>query len=305
MRSDHNSAHAWYVVGGDPAVLSRCAGLATVAAMSDPPGTRTVSPVLLGAGDAGWLPVTSGESGAAVFRSADATRYAKCVPAADAAGLEAERDRIAWLSGQGVPGSRVLDWYSGDAGACLVTGAVPGVPADQVSAEDLRAAWGRIADAVRRLHEVPVSRCPFPRGLDSMVAAARDVVARDAVNPEFLPVEQQHTPGAELLDRLTRQLPQRREQEVADTVVCHGDLCLPNVILDPRTLDVSGFIDLGRLGPADRYADLALLLTNARETWTDEEQARAADTAFAARYGIVLEHDRLRFYLHLDPLTWG
>ena len=88
-------------------------------------------------------------------------------------------------------------------------------------------------------------------------------------------------------------------------VVCHGDLCLPNIVLDPRTLDVSGFIDLGRLGLADRYADLSLLLANARETWTDEKEARAADTAFAERYGITLDHDRLRFYLHLDPLTWG
>ncbi|MFI6512302.1 APH(3'') family aminoglycoside O-phosphotransferase [Streptosporangium sp. NPDC050855] len=273
--------------------------------MSDRPGPRAMSPVLLGAGGGDWSPVTAGESGAAVFRDADATRYAKCVPAADAAGLRAERDRVAWLNDQGVPGPRVLDWHSGDTGACLVTSAVPGVSADQVPAEDLRAAWERIADAVRRLHEVPVPRCPFRRDLDAMVALARDVVARDAVKAEFLPVEQRHTPPGELLDRLVRQVPRRREQETADTVVCHGDLCLPNIILDPRTLDVSGFIDLGRLGRADRYADLALLLTSARETWEDEERGRAADTAFAERYGIVLDHDRLRFHLHLDPLTWG
>ncbi|GGS72605.1 putative streptomycin phosphotransferase [Streptomyces griseoviridis] len=280
-------------------------GLTTVAAMSDRPAPRTVSPMLLGVDDDGWSPVTAGESGAAVFRSADATRYAKCVPAADAAGLAAERDRVVWLGDQGVPGPRVLDWRSGDAGACLVTRAVSGTPADQVSAEDLRTAWGPLADAVRRLHEVPVSRCPFRRGLDAMVAMARDVVARDAVDPDFLPVDQRRTPPAELLDRLTRQVSRRREQEAADTVVCHGDLCLPNIVLDPRTLDVAGFIDLGRLGPADRHADLALLLANARETWPDEERARAADTAFAERYGTALDPDRLRFYLHLDPLTWG
>ncbi|MFJ4767629.1 APH(3'') family aminoglycoside O-phosphotransferase [Streptomyces uncialis] len=273
--------------------------------MSDRRGNRTLSPVLLGVDDGGWSPVTTGESGAAVFRSTDATRYAKCVPAADAADLEAERDRVTWLSDHGVPGPRVLDWQSGDAGVCLVTSAVPGVPADQVPAEDLRVAWEHIAEAVRRLHEAPVSQCPFRRSLDTMVAVASDVVARDAVNPEFLPTDQRQTPTAELLDRLTPQVPRRREQETADTVVCHGDLCLPNIILDPRTLDVSGFIDLGRLGSADRYADLALLLANARETWTDEEQAQAADRSFARRYGITLDHDRLRFYLHLDPLTWG
>ncbi|WP_327701421.1 APH(3'') family aminoglycoside O-phosphotransferase [Streptomyces decoyicus] len=275
--------------------------------MSDRPGPRTVSPALLGAGggNGDWLPVTAGESGAAVFRSADAARYAKCVPAADAAGLKAERDRVAWLGDQGVPGPRVLDWRSGGAGACLVTSAVPGVPADQVSATDLRDSWERIADAVRGLHELPVGRCPFRRDLDAMVAVARDVVTREAVNPEFLPVEQQHTPATELLARLTPQIARRRDQEAADTVVCHGDLCLPNIVLDPQTLNVSGFIDLGRLGLADRHADLALLLANARETWPNEERARAADVAFAEGYGTALDHDRLRFYLHLDPLTWG
>ncbi|TXS58249.1 APH(3'') family aminoglycoside O-phosphotransferase [Streptomyces sp. t39] len=262
------------------------------------------APAPLGA-DGDWLPVTGGESGAAVFRSADATRYAKCVPVADAAALGAERDRIDWLAVQDVPGPQVLDWYSGDAGACLVTSAVPGVGADRLPADDLRAAWGAIGEAVRRLHAVPVETCPFDRDLDSMVAAARDAVARGAVRPEFLPEEQQHTPPGALLARVVAQVPRRREQEAADTVVCHGDLCLPNIVLDPRTLEVSGFIDLGRLGRADRHADVALLLATARETWADEERARAADAAFAERYGLAPDPGRLRFYLHLDPLTWG
>lgn len=214
--------------------------------MIDPHGPWIASPGSLGVDGDDWSPVTTGESGAAVFRSADATRYAKCVTAADAAELAGERDRTEWLEAQGVPGSRVLDWHDGEAGACLVTSAVASIPADQVSGDDLWGAWGGIA-----------------------------------------------------------QVPRRREQEAADTVVCHGDLCLPNVILDPRTLDVSGFIDLGRLGSADRYIDVALLLTNARETRPDEERGRAADVTFADGYGIDLDHDRLRFYLDLDPLTWG
>ncbi|MEU6721909.1 APH(3'') family aminoglycoside O-phosphotransferase [Nonomuraea sp. NPDC046802] len=252
-----------------------------------------------------WEPVTTGESGAAVFRSGDGSRYAKCVPAGHVAALEAERDRVEWLSAQGVPGPRVLDWRAGDAGACLVTSAVEGVPADRVSAAELEAAWEPIADAVRRLHDLPARQCPFTRDLAQMLALARDVVARGAVNPDFLPEEQQGTPADELLARLAPQVGQRLAQEAAQAVVCHGDLCLPNIILDPETLTVAGFIDLGRLGRADPYADLALLFANSRETWAGEHQASRADEAFAKRYGIVLDRDRERFYLHLDPLTWG
>ncbi|MET9243392.1 APH(3'') family aminoglycoside O-phosphotransferase [Nonomuraea sp. NPDC003709] len=253
----------------------------------------------------GWIPVTGGESGADVFRSEDGTRYAKGVPADSVTSLEEERDRVEWLGTQGVPGPRVLDWRATADGAYLVTSAVAGVPADRVPAAKLRAAWEKIADAVRRLHDLPARRCPFARDLTRMFAMARDVVARGAVNPEFLPEEQQDTPAGELLARLELQLQHRLAQEAAETVVCHGDLCLPNIILDPETLDVAGFIDLGRLGRADPYADIALLLANARETWPDERQAGLADERFAERYGVVLDRDRERFYLHLDPLTWG
>lgn len=67
---------------------------------------------------------------------------------------------------------------------------------------------------------------------------------------------------------------------------------------------MSGFIDLGRLGRADPYADLALLFATARETW-DDAQAAVAEEAFAVRYGIALDRAGERFYLRLDPLTWG
>jgi streptomycin 3"-kinase len=263
-------------------------------------------PARFAAGGDPWLRVTIGESQASVFRSPDGTRYAKCVGSPGIVELSAERDRMAWLGERIALGPRFVDWYEDGAGACLLTCAVPGVPADQVSAADLRGAWDGIADAVRTLHEVPAAECPFRRDLGRMVALARDVVARDAVNPGFLPVEQQDTPVRELLARVLAELPKRQEQEAVDTVVCHGDLCLPNIVLDPETLGFAGFVDLGRLGLADRYADLALLLANARETsWPDEDAAGAADAAFAARYGVTLDDDRLRFYLHLDPLTWG
>lgn len=252
-----------------------------------------------------WEPVTSGESGARVFRSADGSRFAKCAQAGREDLLVQERDRVDWLAASGIPGPRVLDWIT-DAGAvCLVTSAVRGVSADSVSAEELQQAWPSIVEAVRELHALPAKDCPFTRDLEQMFATAQDVVARRAVNPDFLPVEQQRTPPAELLARLAGQVDRRLRQEAADTVVCHGDLCLPNIILDPGTLDFAGFVDLGRLGRADRYADIALLLANARETWDHENQAITADDAFARGHGITLDAGRQRFYLHLDPLTWG
>lgn len=250
---------------------------------------------------AGWESVTTGESGALVYRSPDRSRYAK-VGTAD---LEAERDRIEWLSTQRIPGPSVLEWFTGPDSPVLITSAVPGIPADQLDADDLERAWPAIAEAVRRLHELPTAGCPFSRDLAAMTAVARDVVARGAVNPDFLPDGDRAVPAKQLLSRVTAELEQRLAQEPDDLVVCHGDLCLPNIIITPGAFSVAGHIDLGRLGLADRHADLALLFANSRETWCDDAGAAAAQARFAQIYRTPIDSGRLDFYLRLDPLTWG
>ena len=252
----------------------------------------------------GWTPVTGGESDAMVLRDMSRERFAKVVSAAAVSTLEAERDRIEWLSGTGIPGPRVLDWRATEHSAALITSAVAGVPADRLNPAQLAQAWPSITDTLHRLHNLPASTCPFSRTLDEMMGLARATVAKNRVHAEFLPQHLIDTPPTVILDGLERDLRLRREQEAADTVVCHGDFCLPNILIDPDTSLVAGLIDLGRLGRADPYADIALLLANARETWPDERTARQADHDFASRYGITLDPERLDFYLRLDPLTW-
>ena len=245
-----------------------------------------------------WDPVPGGESGATVHRRADGAAFAKCVPPDGAPALRGERDRIRWLSGTGVPGPSVLDWSCSDRGACLVTSAVPGVPSSELSSSALLAAWPSIVGTLRRLHALPAASCPFERELSTMFAIAEDVVGRGGVHPEFLTEEQRDVPATDLLAGLRAELGTRLAQEPGDLVVCHGDACLPNFLVDPDALTCTGLIDLGRLGTADRHADLALLRANARESWTGDDAAEAEPLLGEVDAG------RMRFYLNLDPLTW-
>lgn len=77
-------------------------------------------------------------------------------------------------------------------------------------------------------------------------------------------------------------------------------------MVDPKTLQCTGLIDLGRLGTADRYADLALMIANAEENWAAPDEA---ERAFAVLFNVLgieaPDRERLAFYLRLDPLTWG
>ncbi|CRZ16296.1 APH(3'') family aminoglycoside O-phosphotransferase [Mycolicibacterium neworleansense] len=251
-----------------------------------------------------WQPVVHGESGAGVFRSADGSRYAKVVGPAAVADLAAERDRVSWAHDHALPVPAVVDWGStADGGAFLITSAVTGVGADRLPESALRQAWPSIVAAVRDLHGIAVGDCPYRRDLDDMLARAGSVVAAGAVNPEFLSDADRGVAPAALLARVEVEADLRRRQESADQVVCHGDLCLPNILIDPERLTVEGFIDLGRLGLADRHADLALLVANTADTFPGFADDAAA--GLAAGYPAAVDPERLRFYLALDPLTWG
>lgn len=256
-------------------------------------------------GSGGWIPVGAGESGDRVFRRDDGRLYAKLAPLPRLADLAGERDRLAWLAGKGIACPEIAGWREHEDGACLLTSALAGVPAADFTGPDLLAAWPSIAATLAALHGLPAGECPFDRGLAGMIARARDVVALDTVNPDFLPDADRNRPASELLARVTADLPLRLAQEEKDRVVCHGDPCMPNFLVDPVTLRCTGFIDLGRLGTANRHADLALTVANAAENWTAPAEAERAAAILEDVLRIRLDPERLAFYLRLDPLTWG
>ncbi|MFF0269015.1 phosphotransferase [Kribbella sp. NPDC004536] len=242
----------------------------------------------------GWVPVEVGESDTTVYRRGDV--YAKCCAPSGVAELSAERDRISWLSGTGLPGATVVDWLESVEGGCLLTTAVPGVAGDLLPAGSHGRAMRSLGRVLRELHSL--ENCPFERPLGDVISSAADVVRRGAVNPDFLTDEWRKVAPEELLAEVVAE--STYVEKVLEPVVCHGDACLPNIFFDPDTLEVTGLIDLGRLGIADRYADLALTTIQLHDEWS-------ADPApFLEAYGVPdPDPRRLHFFRLLDPLTWG
>jgi streptomycin 3"-kinase len=241
-----------------------------------------------------WEPVTVGESDTKVFRRGSV--YAKHCGPAGVEELAAERDRVEWLAGTSIPGATFVDWWEGTDGAALLTSAVPGVMGNELpwSPKLVRS----FAGAIRAFHELPLESCPFERRLEDVVSQVEDVVRRGAVNPDFLTDEWRQAPPEELLAQLHAAVPEVLGK--FEPVVCHGDACLPNFLFDPDTLEWTGAIDVGRLGVADRYADLALTSAQIEDEWSVDP------VDFLSSYGVdSADRQRLSFYRLLDSMSWG
>jgi kanamycin kinase/aminoglycoside 3'-phosphotransferase-2 len=249
-----------------------------------------------------WEPITVGQSGAGVYRlDGRESLYLKVAePNAhpdSGFDLVAEAARGSWLAEQGLPVAEILDHAADAAREWLLTRAVPGrSAADPWPADRRDAVVDALAEMARALHELPVADCPFDRSLAVTVPNARHAVAAGLVDFDDLDDERRGYTGARLLDELTATMPADE-----DLVVGHGDYCLPNILLDPDTLDVLALIDLGRLGRTDRHADPALatrsLLSADNPQYTRDHAAR-----FLARYAPDgdLDPKRLAFQCLLD-----
>lgn len=251
-----------------------------------------------------WQEVRHGLSGADVWLlRGDPDLYLKTVSCSDpitARELADEADRARWLRAQGFPAADVIE-CDGVADRCwLLTRSVTGRPASASWAETERCrVIDAFADVARALHALPVGSCPFDRSLAVTLPLSRSAVESNAVDLQRLDPERQGRTGHQLLASLDAAVPDQKE----DLVVCHGDLCLPNVLLDPVELTVTGVVDVGRLGTADRYLDLALATRSIASESLNPQFGHRYARRFLSRYG---EPDpdpaRIDFYRLLDEI---
>ena len=96
----------------------------------------------------------------------------------------------------------------------------------------------------------------------------------------------------------------RANKPEEDRVLSHGDYCLPNLFLENGR--VSGFLDLGHCGIADRYRDISLGLKSLKNNLggvfggpvrEGYDPALLFDTL-----GMTPDDEKLRYYLLLDEL---
>jgi kanamycin kinase len=243
-----------------------------------PPSTVHVpAPIATLAEGRPLLPVWQNELGGLTFRiggGEDGRLFAKWAPAGSGLDLAAEAERMGW-AGRFTPVPRVREHGTdADGAAWLVTHELSGSSAvsDRWKA-DPGTAVRALGAGLRALHErLPVAECSFSWSVDHRLERAR----RDGMD---VPADLPEPPP---IDRL---------------VVCHGDPCAPNTLLH-QDGSWSGHVDMGALGVADRWADLAVA------TWSTEwNYGPGWEDALLDAYGIAPDPHRTAFYRRLWSVT--
>lgn len=236
---------------------------------SFPPASTPVPDVVRRlAGRARLEPVWLNGIGGLTFRTDDG-RYIKWGPHDLEATMREEADRMRWAR-RWIPVPVVLDQGSDAEHEWLVTAALPGRSAvDPRWRDSPELAVRAVGTALRALHDaLPVDQCPWTWDPASRIDNAR---SRGVAVPEDLTVP----PSP---DRL---------------VVCHGDACMPNTLLDDDGRPLA-HVDLAALGVADRWADIAVASMS-----TGWNYGPGWDDVLIEAYGVEPDQARLEYYRRL------
>jgi kanamycin kinase len=150
-----------------------------------------------------------------------------------------------------------------------------------------------LARGLRRFHDgAPVEACPFDFRLDTALSHVRARLEAGHIDG----ARDFHEEFAHLTPRGAVQLLEATRPDSEDLVVCHGDYCLPNIFIEGGR--ATGYLDLGELGIADRWWDLAAATWSL--TWN---LGPGFEELFLTEYGVTRDMDRTRFYRLLYDLA--
>ena len=218
-------------------------------------------------------------------KGTEEVRFLKLAQADWFPSLDDEADRMRWAVDY-LPVPPVIEQGSNGHVTWLITHALPGRDAtDPAWATAPERLVRMLAAGLRAFHEAPVERCPFDFRLERALALARRRLDEGRIQPDndFHP-EFGHLSAEEAIEYLHRTRPDSER-----LVVCHGDYCPPNVLIEAD--EASGFVDLGELGVADRWWDLAVATWSV--TWN---LGPGYEDLFLREYGVERDDDRVEFY---------
>ena len=159
-----------------------------------------------------------------------------------------------------------------------------------------------LANGLRALWAVDVRDCPSDQGLSQKLAQARYNVEHGLVDMGNVEPATFGPKGFRGPAHLLEWLESHRPAE--EPVLSHGDCCLPNLFGVGERL--TGFIDLGKTGRADKWCDIALCCRSLGGNLAGRYGGRPRLDFDPKRLfdvlGMDMDEEKIRYYILLDEL---
>lgn len=215
---------------------------------------------------------------------------------------KSEAVMLKWLAGK-LPVPEVLYHRVENGMNYLLMSRMPGVMSCEESIlSDQELVTELLAEGMKMLWSVDITDCPQRWDLPVKLAAAEYSVTHGEVDVDNVEPETFGEGGfkdpAELLLWL------KEHQPSFEPVLSHGDYCLPNIFVkDGR---VSGFIDLGKTGIADKWQDIALGYRSLKHNYTgvygSEPRNDFNENLLFEKLGVEPDWEKIRYYILMDEL---
>lgn len=243
-----------------------------------------------------WEKNEVGMSGASIYKIKSVQGYGDCFlkisPIVDGdIYLRSEKEVYEWLEGKiNVP--KVIYYKEHGNYEYMLMKKIEGKDLSElISYVDKKELIRSIARELKKLHSVDISECKIDKRLMYKLSKAQHRVNNDLVDMENIEEDNKGRSAMDIFQELLIKKPSKEE-----LVFTHGDYSLANIIIKDNK--VSGLIDVGNGGLADRYVDIAIILRDLK----DEKDYKELWRIFFEEYGINPDYEKINYYILLDEL---
>ena len=160
-----------------------------------------------------------------------------------------------------------------------------------------------LADGLKKLGSMDIAGCPSYQSLPHKLAMAEYNIANGLVDLEHVEPDTFGENGFQNPSELLQWLHENKPDE--ELVLSHGDYCLPNIFGTQG--EVSGLIDLGKTGIADKWCDIAICYRSLSHNYGGRYQKNITFTGYEEtllfrELGIEPDWEKIRYYILLDEL---
>ncbi len=214
-----------------------------------------------------------------------------------------EHRLLEWLGGR-LPVPEIIEHETREGISFLLMTRLPGEMACSESRlRGMGDTVSALAAALKMLWSIDISGSPCSNVVAEKLEQARYRIENGLVSTDEFEPETFGEEGFRSIPDLYDYLDNHRPRE--DLVFSHGDFCLPNILVSGRK--VTGFLDWGNGGIADRWQDIALCVRSLRRNQIDFAGYSQADyekgkAQLFAELGIKPDEEKIRYYVLLDEL---